>query len=236
MCLRFTWRQAAFEKQDCATIAIQETTLPKPTMAEKAPDAGSLDRYDIAILHALQADARQSNADLAARIGLSAAPTWRRVRRLEELGVITGYRAEIDRRRIGLGVLAFVRIDTERDNAGATRALEDAIRGLPEVISCHYISGAGTFELQVLVTDLDAYSRWTMETLFKLPNVKDLHTSFSLGEVKAGAALPLGHLGEAAGSKPASAATVPARGAARAGSRTGAGAGRARAGGARSNR
>ncbi|HEX7686092.1 MAG TPA: Lrp/AsnC family transcriptional regulator [Burkholderiaceae bacterium] len=153
-----------------------------------------MDRYDVALLQELQRDARQSNADLAARIGLSPAPTWRRVRRLEELGVITGYRAEIDRRRIGLGVLAFVRVDAERDNADATRALEDAIRGLPEVISCHYISGAGTFELQVVVTDLDAFSRWTMQTLFRLPNVKDLHTSFSLGEVKAGAALPLGHL------------------------------------------
>jgi Lrp/AsnC family leucine-responsive transcriptional regulator len=163
--------------------------------AREARDGGGLDRYDIALLGELQRDARQSNADLAARIGLSPAPTWRRVRRLEELGIITGYRAEIDRRRIGLGVLAFVRVDAERDNAEATRALEDAIRGLPEVISCHYVSGAGTFELQVLVTDLDAYSRWTMETLFRLPNVKHLHTSFSLGEIKAGAALPLGHLG-----------------------------------------
>ncbi|MBI5271456.1 MAG: Lrp/AsnC family transcriptional regulator [Burkholderiales bacterium] len=167
-----------------------------PGTARAAPGAGpvALDRYDVAILDALQRDARQSNADLAAAIGLSAAPTWRRVRRLEELGVITGYRAEIDRRKIGLGVLAFVRVDTDRDNAESTRALEEAIRGLPEVIACHYISGAGTFELQVLVTDLDAYSRWTMDTLFRLPNVKDLHTSFSLGEVKAGAALPLGHL------------------------------------------
>ena len=163
-----------------------------PAAGESGP--ARLDRYDVAILAALQRDARQSNADLAAAIGLSPAPTWRRVRRLEEIGVITGYRAEIDRRRIGLGVLAFVRVDTDRDNAEATRALESAIRGLPEVIACHYISGAGTFELQVLVTDLDAYSRWTMETLFRLPNVKDLHTSFSLGEVKTGGALPLGHL------------------------------------------
>ena len=113
---------------------------------------------------------------------------------LEEQGHITGYRAELDRRRIGLGVLAFVRVDAERNNAEATRALEDTIRGLPEVVSCHYISGAGTFELQVVATDLDAYSRWTMDTLFKLPNVKDVHTRFSLGEVKAGAALPLRHL------------------------------------------
>ncbi|MGM9490970.1 Lrp/AsnC family transcriptional regulator [Ideonella sp. YS5] len=173
-----------------------KTSKAEPAAAPALSTAAgiTLDRYDVAILDALQRDARQSNADLAAAIGLSAAPTWRRVRRLEELGVITGYRAEIDRRKIGLGVLAFVRVDTERDNAAATQALEAAIRKLPEVISCHYISGAGTFELQVLVTDLDAYSRWTMDTLFKLPNVKDLHTSFSLGEVKAGAALPLGHL------------------------------------------
>jgi Lrp/AsnC family leucine-responsive transcriptional regulator len=162
--------------------------------APPAAGAAQLDRYDVAILEALQRDARQSNADLAAAIGLSPAPTWRRVRRLEEIGVITGYRVEIDRRRIGLGVLAFVRVDAERDNAESMRALEATIRQLPEVIACHYISGAGTFELQVLVTDLDAYSRWTMDTLFKLPNVKDLHTSFSLGEIKAGAALPLQHL------------------------------------------
>ncbi len=159
------------------------------------PTAAVLDRYDIAILHELQADARLSNTELASRIGLSAAPTWRRVRSLEAQGFITGYRAEIDRRRVGLGVLAFVRVDAERNNAEATHALEAAIRALPEVVACHYISGAGTFELQVVCTDLDAYSRWSMETLFKLPNVKDLHTRFSLGEVKATAALPLSHLG-----------------------------------------
>jgi DNA-binding Lrp family transcriptional regulator len=153
-----------------------------------------LDRYHIAILAELQRDARQSNADLAQRIGLSAAPTWRRVKWLEEQGYITGYRAEIDRRKIGLGVLAFVRVDADRNTGTATRALEDAIRRLPEVIACHYISGAGTFELQVMVTDLDAFSRFSIETLLNLPNVKDVHTSFSLGEVKAGAALPLGHL------------------------------------------
>lgn len=181
----------------------QKPTLPKRPKPGKNPDPGgvepddhpaTLDRYDIAILAALQADARLSNTELAARIGLSAAPTWRRVRWLEANGYITGYRAEIDRRKIGLGVLAFVRVDAERNNAEATAALEAAIRALPEVIACHYISGAGTFELHVVATDLDAFSRWSMQKLFTLPNVKDLHTSFSLGEVKAGAALPLGHL------------------------------------------
>jgi DNA-binding Lrp family transcriptional regulator len=164
--------------------------------AELADDHGAaLDRYDIAILRELQQDARLSNTELAQRIGLSAAPTWRRVRWLEEQAYITGYRAEIDRRRIGLGVLAFVRLDAERSGGNAMRALEDRIRALPEVIACHYISGAGTFELQVMATDLDAYARFSVDTLLNLPNVKDIHTSFSLGEVKAGALLPLGHLG-----------------------------------------
>ncbi|MDY0745093.1 Lrp/AsnC family transcriptional regulator [Paucibacter sp. R3-3] len=169
----------------------RQTTTPP---AEEGAPGEGLDRYHIAILAALQQEARLSNAELAARIGLSTAPTWRRVRWLEEQGYITGYRAEIDRRKVGLGVLAFVRVDAERSAGSATRALEEAIRQLPEVISCHYISGTGTFELQVMSTDLDAFSRFSIDTLLNLPNVKDIHTSFSLGEIKAGAALPLGHL------------------------------------------
>lgn len=169
-----------------------KTSKPADEAAEH--HGNELDRYDVLILGELQQDARLSNSELAARIGLSAAPTWRRVKWLEDQGFITGYRAEIDRRKIGLGVLAFVRVDAERNTGIATRALEDAIRKLPEVIACHYISGTGTFELQVMATDLDAFSRFSIETLLNLPNVKDIHTSFSLGEVKAGAALPLGHL------------------------------------------
>ena len=163
-------------------------------MSSEDSTTGALDRYHIAILAELQRDARLSNAELAQRIGLSAAPTWRRVKWLEEQGYITGYRAEIDRRKLGLGVLAFVRVDAERSAGAATKPLEDAIRQLPEVIACHYISGAGTFELQVMVTDLDAFSRFSIDTLLNLPNVKDIHTSFSLGEVKASGSTPLGHL------------------------------------------
>ena len=170
-------------------------TPAPPAAPEPTADHGAaLDRFDIAILRELQADARLSNAELAARIGLSAAPTWRRMKWLETQGFITGYRAEVDRRKIGLGVLAFVRVDADRNTASATRQLEDAIRRIPEVISCHYISGSGTFELQVMATDLDAFSRLALDVLLNLPHVKDVHTSFSLGEVKASSALPLGHL------------------------------------------
>jgi Lrp/AsnC family leucine-responsive transcriptional regulator len=153
-----------------------------------------LDKFDLAILDELQRDGRLTNAELAARVGLSAAPCWRRVRALEESGYILGYRAEIDRHRIGLGVLAFVRLAAERNAADITRPLEDAICALPEVVSCHYISGTGTFELQVVSPDIEAFSRLAREVLLNLPHVKDLQTSFSLGEVKSGGALPLGHL------------------------------------------
>jgi DNA-binding Lrp family transcriptional regulator len=156
------------------------TMSPAQPADATEPHGAELDRYDIAILRELQLDARLSNTELASRIGISAAPTWRRVKWLEEQGYITGYRTEIDRRKIGLG------------------QLEDAIRRIPEVISCHYISGSGTFELQVLTTDLDAFSKLSLDTLLNLPHVNNLHTSFSLGEVKAGAALPLGHLGKRA--------------------------------------
>ena len=153
-----------------------------------------LDKYDLAILAQLQRDARLTNAELAQRVGLSAAPCWRRVRALEEAGFIRGYHAELDRSKIGLGVLAFVRLDAERCTGDLTRAMEQAIAQIPEVVSCHYISGSGTFELQVVARDLESFSQFARNVLLNLPNVKDLHTSFSLGEVKAGGALPLRHL------------------------------------------
>ena len=154
----------------------------------------TLDKFDIAILGHLQADARLTNAELAQRVGLSAAPCWRRVRALEEAGFIRGYHADIDRHKIGLGVLAFVRLDAVRTAGTLTLEMEDAIRKLPEVVTCHYISGTGTFELQVVARDLDSFSHFARNVLLNLPNVKDMHTSFSLGEVKAGGALPLAHL------------------------------------------
>jgi len=176
--LRFLPKIDPIEKEYCAKIDTMET----------------LDKFDLAILHELQTDGRLSNAELSVRVGLSPAPCWRRVRALEESGFIKGYRAEIDRHKIGLGVLAFVRLDADRNAGDVLRGLEEAIRAIPEVVSCHYISGTGTFELQVVSRDLNSFSQFARDVLINLPNVKDLHTSFSLGEVKASSALPLGHL------------------------------------------
>ena len=161
-----------------------------------------LDKFDVAILAHLQADARLTNAELAQRVGLSPAPCWRRVRALEKAGYIRGYHADIDRHKIGLGVLAFVRLDAAQTAGALTREMEQAIRLLPEVVTCHYISGTGTFELQVVAKDLDSFALFARHTLLNLPNVKDMQTSFSLGEIKSSHALPLAHLGPGGGQPP----------------------------------
>lgn len=161
-----------------------------------------LDKFNVAILNELQTDGRLTNTELAQRVGLSAAPCWRRVRALEDGGYIVGYRAEINRQKIGLGVMAFVRLFAERNSSASIRELEQAIIALPQVIACHYISGDGSFELQVVEQDLDSFARFAQERLIALPNVKDLRTSFSLGEVKSSSQLPLSHLTPRAGAAP----------------------------------
>ena len=91
--------------------------------------------------------------------------------------------------------LAFVRLDADHNSLEATGKLEEAIKKMPEVVACDYISGTGTYELQVVAQDLETFSQFALKKLMNLPHVKDIHTSFSLGEVKASGVLPLGHLG-----------------------------------------
>lgn len=161
-----------------------------PTASATAP----LDRTDLKILEALQADGRLTNAELAERVGLSLSPCWRRLKRLEETGVIAGYQAVLDRRALGLGVTAFVRVDIERHTPAMERRFEDAIADLDEIVSCHVISGEGAFMLVVMCDSLESFSKFALDTLMALPGVKDTRTSFSLKEVKSSTALPLKHM------------------------------------------
>jgi Lrp/AsnC family transcriptional regulator, leucine-responsive regulatory protein len=170
------------------------SAITTPSTPEVEEVLTGLDKFDIHILAQLQADGRLTNAELANRVGLSPAPCWRRVRRLETEGYIDGYHAAINRHKVGLGVIAFVRIYADRNTGEVTRELKEQLIQMPEVMSCHHISGEGSFEITVMATDLAAYSRFAMDRLINLPHVKDLHTSFSLGEVKASHELPLGHL------------------------------------------
>lgn len=156
-----------------------------------------LDETDLRILEALQADGRLSNVDLAARIGLSPSPCLRRVRRLEEEGVIRGYRAVLDPARLGLGVRAFVTvgIDHSKDPGGA--GLMAAVRAMGQVVACHVVSGESDFLLEVVVPDLEAYSDLVLKTLLKLPGVAGVKSNFSIAAVKLGDGLPLARGGRA---------------------------------------
>lgn len=149
------------------------------------------DEYDFKILEALQADGRLSNNDLAARVGLSASPCWRRVKRLEEEGIIRGYQAMFDRRRLGLGVTVFVNVAIQSQDTKAHKAFEEAVVKLPEVVGCHILAGQQDFLLQVVAEDLDAYSDFALHKLGQLPGVREIHSSFALKEVKPPLRLPL---------------------------------------------
>jgi len=154
-----------------------------------------LDAFDRQILDCLQGDGRLANVDLAGRVKLSPTPTLRRVKALEQAGLIQGYRARLDRHRIGLGltVILGVKVDGHRD-ANAV-AIQEAFRGMPEVISCHLVSGEFDFLAECVFPDIEAYERFLMDRLLKLPMVRDVRSNFVIRTVKEGAPLPLDHLG-----------------------------------------
>lgn len=156
-----------------------------------------LDNLDRRILAALQRDARLSNVQLAEEVGLSPSPCLRRVRILEEAGVIRGYHADLDRAGIGLGLTVFVGVRVERHHDETSTAFRKAVVLLPEVVSCHLVSGESDFLLQVVVPDLPAYEALLLGSLLKLPGVSDIRSNFAIATVKPSTPLPLEHLPQA---------------------------------------
>jgi Lrp/AsnC family transcriptional regulator, leucine-responsive regulatory protein len=152
------------------------------------------DEIDRKILAALQEDGRLTNAELADRVGLSPSPCLRRVKQLEAAGVIAGYGARLDRQKIGLGLTLFVGIKVGPHEHIEEAAFSAAVAALPEVISCHLVSGEFDFLVQIVVPDLAAYEKFLLGTLLKLPGVRDIRSNFAIRTVKAAAPLPLGHL------------------------------------------
>lgn len=149
------------------------------------------DKTDAAILDCLQRDGRLSNAKLAEQLVLSETPCWRRVKRLEEQGVIEGYQVMLNRRKRGLGVMAFVQLSFTQHTTEATAAFERIIQASPNVLACHNTTGDADFLLQVVARDLDDYSRFVEEVLRKLPFVSSIRSNLSLREMKASNRLPV---------------------------------------------
>lgn len=164
-----------------------------------------LDAFDHKIIAALQSDGRLANVDLAQKIGLSPSPCLRRVKRLEREGYIASYRATLDRARIGLGFTVFVGVRIEGHANDRAGGFEDAVLGMSEVIACHMVSGAVDYLLEVVVPDLAHYQEFLIGKLLALPMVREVQSSIAISTLKAGAPLPLDHLGLAQSSNSRSA-------------------------------
>jgi Lrp/AsnC family leucine-responsive transcriptional regulator len=149
-----------------------------------------LDRYDQQILEVLQADGRINNQDLADRIGLSPSPCLRRVRALEESGLIVGYRALLDARKLGLTLLALIHISMDLHTPERFANFEACVGLLPEVLECLLITGQDAdYQLKVAVRDMDHYQALLLNKLTRIEGVTGVHSSFVLRQVLSKTAL-----------------------------------------------
>ena len=150
-----------------------------------------MDLVDRQMLHILQRDGRISNAALAEHLHLSPSPCLRRLRALESTGVISGYRADLDREKLGLGLTLFVELKVEGHSERNAAAISEALATTPEVVAAHIVSGSADFLLEVVVKDLRDYERLLFNTLLSLPNVSDVRSNFALRAIKTAGPLPL---------------------------------------------
>lgn len=153
----------------------------------------ALDRYDRQILDILQVDGRINNQDLADRIGLSPSPCLRRVRTLEESGLIVGYRALLDAKKLGLSLMALVHISMDRHTPERFANFEASVGVLPEVLECLLITGQDAdYQIKVVVRDMDHYQDLLLNKLTRIEGVTGVHSSFVLRRVVHKTALALG--------------------------------------------
>lgn len=150
-----------------------------------------LDKFDLAILAVLQDNARATNVEVAEKVGLSPSPCLRRIRMLEEAGVIRGYRADIDRRAVGLELTVFVSFKVAHHTRDHAQEFQEALRDLPEVVGCYMISGQSDFMAEVVVENLAAYDALLSEKLLVLPHVTDIQSNFAIRSVKTAGPLRL---------------------------------------------
>jgi Lrp/AsnC family leucine-responsive transcriptional regulator len=149
-----------------------------------------LDDIDRKIIAALQSDAKLTMSVLADKVGLSASPCARRVRLLEESGVIKGYAAVIDQKMVGLPVSAFASVKLERQREDALERFSKAVARWPEVVDCYLMTGQRDYLLRVVARDLEAYEKFLNTKLTRLEGVASIETSFALKQIKRSEVLP----------------------------------------------
>ncbi len=151
----------------------------------------ALDDIDRRILAALQQDGRMTTQELADRVGLSASPCARRVRLLEEAGIIKGYVAVLDQARVGLPISVFASVKLERQREEELDRFSDAVTRWPEVADCYLMTGQRDYLLRIVVPDLESYERFLKDKLTRLKGVAAIESSFALGQIKRSNALPI---------------------------------------------
>jgi len=144
----------------------------------------SIDDTDRRILRLLQRDARLTVAEIADDVGLSPSACHRRVKRLEERGVVRGYAAVLDRRAVGLHVQAYVFVGMEQHSDETLERFLSTISRIDEVVACHAVSGTGDYMLKVLCADMDAFADVALKTIARLPGVKEIQSTFVLATEK----------------------------------------------------
>jgi Lrp/AsnC family leucine-responsive transcriptional regulator len=150
-----------------------------------------LDRFDRILLRALQQDGRASNVELSDKAHLSAPQCYRRVKRLETEGIIRGYTAQVAPAAVGLGVVAFVSLNIDREQFKKVREMEKAIRQFPEILECYTISGDFDYLLKVVATDLKSFSNFLTDRLMQVPGVSGVRSMVCLEEIKQTSPLPV---------------------------------------------
>lgn len=155
-------------------------------------ETNEFDRASLQILEALQVDARLSTQALAEKVGLSATPVWRRVKELEDRGVIRGQVVLLDREKIGLSILVLANVSLVRHSEGAVEQFERLVSGRREIIECHAITGEADYVIKVVAADMKAYDLFLQQYIFKLPGVSSVRSNVVLREVKYETALPVG--------------------------------------------
>src|SRR4051812_7990193 len=150
-----------------------------------------LDEIDLNILEHLQNNARIPNVELAERVGLSPAPCLRRVRALEEAGVIRRYLALVDQNALNVGVTVFVQVTLDLQVEGRLEIFESAIMNRPEVLECYLMTGDADYLVRVVVPDVPAYERFLRDTLTRIESAAGIKSSFALEQVKYFTGLPL---------------------------------------------
>lgn len=153
--------------------------------------ANKFDPIDIQILRELQADGRMTNVELAQRVGLTAPPCLRRVRALEETGVITSYHAELDAVSLGFGITVFAMVSLRSQAESDLEAFESHVSALPEVRECYMLNGEIDFILKIVARDLQSFQRFLTSRLTSAPNVSSVKTSLTIRRSKNAVGVPI---------------------------------------------